>query len=180
MLRFLYAILLGIVGAGIVHIVVLLLLPELTERDAWSRLEKAAELYQPTPADGSNGTASVVEAPDPFFRVVACRFDLDDGPVRVTAVGTVPFWSASVYDRSGDNVYNFSDRAAAAGTLDFVVVTPAQMIEMRKDLPAELQSSVFVEADAGEGIVVVRAFQPDDSWKSILSSYMSSIACATQ
>ncbi len=180
MLRLLYAILLGIVGAGIVHIVVLLLLPELTERDAWSRLEKIAELYVPVPADGSNGTTPVVEAPDPFFRVVACRFDLEDGPVRVTASGAVPFWSASVYDRSGDNIYNFSDRAATGGALDFVVVSPAQMIEMRKDLPQELQSSVFVEANAGEGMVVVRAFQPDDSWKSILSSYMDSVACATQ
>ena len=37
--------------------------------------------------------------------------------------------------------------------LDFVIVTPTQMIDMRKELPADLESSVFVEADVGEGIV---------------------------
>jgi uncharacterized membrane protein len=180
MTRFLYAILLGLVGAGIVHITVLFLLPTLTERDAWSRLAAAADLYDVTPADGSDRSAPAVEAPDPLFRAVACRFDLEDGPVRLKAEGSVPFWSASVYDRSGQNVYNFNDRTATDGALDFVVVTSAQMIEMRKELPADLDSSIFVEADVDEGMVVVRSFVPDDSWQSIISTYLRSIACTPQ
>jgi uncharacterized membrane protein len=179
-LRFLYAILLGLVGAGIVHIAVLLLLPTLTERDAWSRLADAADLYVVTPADGSDGAQPVVEVPDPLFRAVACRFDLEDGPVRLKADGSVPFWSASIYGRSGDNLYNFNDRTATGGALDFVVVTPTQMIEMRKELPAELESSIFVEVDVDEGIVVLRSFVPDESWRSIVSTYLKSTACTTQ
>ena len=46
-----------------------------------------------------------------------------------------PFWSVSVYDRSGQNIYSFNDRTPPDGNLDFVVLTPAQMIELRKDLP---------------------------------------------
>jgi uncharacterized membrane protein len=180
MLKLFYAVLTGLVGAGIVHIVVLLLLPQLTERDAWSRLERAGALYAAVPADGSDGRPAIVEVPDPFFRAVACRFDLEGGPLRVTAQGNVPFWSASIYNRSGDNIYNFNDRTAADGALDFVVVTPVQMIELRKELPPELESAIFVEADVGEGIVVVRAFQPDESWRAILSAFTGSVACATQ
>lgn len=175
-----YALLLGVVGAGIVHIAILLLLPLFSERDAWSRLATAADLYIMTAADGSDGKTPTVEAPDPFFRASACRFDLQDGPVRLKADGSVPFWSASIYDRGGQNVYNFNDRSATDGVLDFVIVTPAQMIDMRKDLPAELESSVFVEADVDEGIVVVRAFAPDDSWGRTIATYLGSIACAPQ
>ena len=127
------------VGAGIVHIAVLLLLPLFSERDAWSRLAAAADLYVMTAADGSDGSRPRSRRPIRFFRASACRFDLQDGPVRLKADGTVPFWSASIYDRGGQNVYNFNDRTAAGGALDFVIVTPAQMIEMRKDLPAELE-----------------------------------------
>jgi uncharacterized membrane protein len=123
---------------------------------------------------------SVVQAPDPLFGVVACRFDLEDGPARLTAQGSAPFWSASIYDRSGQNIYNFNDRTAAGSALDFVVVTPAQMIEMRKELPADLESSIFVEADIGEGIVLIRAFMPDESWRPAISAYFKSIACAPQ
>jgi uncharacterized membrane protein len=178
--RLFYAILVGVVGAGIVHIVVLLLLPTLTERDAWSRLAAVAGLYVVVPADGSGGSQPVVEAPDPQFAAVACRFDLEDGPVRVQGRGTVPFWSASIYDRSGQNVYNFNDRTAEGGALDFVVVTSAQMIEMRKDLPADLASSVFVEADVDEGMLVVRSFVPDDSWAKTIAGYLGSLSCTPQ
>jgi uncharacterized membrane protein len=178
--RLLYAMLLGLAGAGIVHIAVLFLLPRLSERDAWSRLAAAADLYVTVAADGSDNSAPVVEAPDPQFRAVACRFDLEDGPMRVQAVGAVPYWSTSIYDRSGENVYNFNDRTAAGGALDFVVLTPAQMIEMRKDLPADLASSVFVEADLDEGMVVVRSFVPDDSWAKTIAAYLASLRCTPQ
>jgi uncharacterized membrane protein len=180
MLRLAYAALLGVVGAGIVHVAVLLLLPAFTERDAWTRLARAADLYTVTPADGSGGAQPVVEVPDPLFRAVTCRFDLDDGPIRLTAEGSVPFWSASIYDRSGQNVYNFNDHTAAGGALDFVIVTPEQMIEMRKDLPPELESSVFVEADIAEGMVVIRSFVPGQSWNATVSAYLKSISCTPQ
>ena len=180
MAKLLYAVVLGLVGAGIVHIAVLFLLPRLSERDAWSRLAAAADLYAVVAADGSDNSQPVVQAPDPQFRAAACRFDLEDGPMRVQAKGSVPYWSTSIYDRSGENVYNFNDRTAADGALDFVVGTSAQMIEMRKDLPADLASSVFVEADIDEGIVVVRSFVPDDSWAKTIAAYLGSLSCTPQ
>jgi len=42
MRKLLYAVLLGLIGAGIVHIVILILLPLFSQRDAWSRLAAAA------------------------------------------------------------------------------------------------------------------------------------------
>ena len=54
--------------------------------------------------------------------------------VRIKAPGNVPFWSVSVYDRSGHNIYSFNDHTATGGKLDSVVLTPAQMIEVRKEL----------------------------------------------
>src|SRR5262245_43783966 len=100
--------------------------------------------------------------------------------MRVRAAGSVPYWSTSIYDRAGENVYNFNDRTATDGALDFVVGTSAQMIEMRKDLPADLASSVFVEADIDEGIVVVRSFVPDDSWAKTIAAYLGSLSCTPQ
>ena len=44
----------------------------------------------------------------------------------------------SIYDRSGRNIYSFNDRTAMEGELDVVVVTPLQMVELRKDLPKTL------------------------------------------
>ncbi|ESX80783.1 MULTISPECIES: DUF1254 domain-containing protein [unclassified Mesorhizobium] len=176
----LHAVLLGLLGGGIVHIIVLLLVPEFSERDAWSRLAMASDLYKMTRLDAEAGGAPVVKSVDPLFYAAACRFDLAEGMVRVKAPGKVPFWSISVYDRGGHNIYSFNDRSATAGVLDTVVLTPAQMIEVRKNLPAELQGAIFVEAPIAEGMFVIRSFVPDDSWKPIVSRFLEQSSCELQ
>ncbi|RWN56086.1 DUF1254 domain-containing protein [Mesorhizobium sp.] len=180
MRRLLHAILLGLLGAGIVHIIVLLLAPEFSERNAWSRLAMASNLYRMTRLDAEAGGTPVVKSVDPLFYAAACRFDLSDGMVRVKAPGTVPFWSVSVYDRSGHNIYSFNDHSATGRVLDSIVLTPAQMIEIRKDLPEELQGAIFVEAPIDEGMFVIRSFVPDDSWKPTVSRFLEQSSCELQ
>ncbi|RWO08592.1 MAG: DUF1254 domain-containing protein [Mesorhizobium sp.] len=180
MRRLLHAILLGLLGAGIVHIIVLLLAPEFSERNAWSRLAMASNLYRMTRLDAEAGGTPVVKSVDPLFYAAACRFDLSDGMVRVKAPGNVPFWSVSVYDRSGHNIYSFNDHTATGRVLDSIVLTPAQMIEIRKDLPEELQGAIFVEAPIDEGMFVIRSFVPDDSWKPTVSRFLEQSSCELQ
>ena len=180
MARLLYAILLGLVGAGIVHIAILLLLPAVSERDAWSRLARAGDLYAVTPLYNQADGTRVLRSTDPLIQAVACRFDLRNGVAHIRAGGRVPFWSVSIYDRGGQNIYSFNDRTASSGVLDLVVLTPPQMIEVRKELPEALENSVFVESDITEGIVVVRSFVPDDSWGPAISAFLSGIACSAE
>jgi len=180
MLRLLYALLVGIVGAGIVHIAVLLLLPQFAERDAWSSLAEAADIYKAVRIDGADGSPPIVQAVDPLFHAAACRFDLDEGPVRLSAPGAVPFWSVSIYNRAGQNVYSFNDRATEKGALDFVVLTREQMIEVRKAMPEDFQKSIFVQVPTGEGIVVIRSFVPDPTWEKATSEFLARIACTKE
>ncbi|WP_269932223.1 DUF1254 domain-containing protein [Aminobacter sp. HY435] len=180
MRRLFHALAIALVGLGIAHIVILLLVPNFSERDAWSRLAMVAGPNKVVRLDQDVGGAPVVKSLDPSFYDAACRFDLADGVVRIDNAGKVPYWSASVYDRSGQNIYSFNDRTATDGNLDFVVLTPAQMIELRKELPTEFEKSIFVETPIDEGIVVVRAFVPDDSWRPTISRFLDGINCDTQ
>jgi uncharacterized membrane protein len=92
----------------------------------------------------------------------------------------VPFWSVSVYDRNGQNIYSFNDRSAEKGVLDAVILSPAQMIAVRKDLPEDLAGAVFVETPTDRGIAVIRAFVPDDSWKPDVARFLGQASCALQ
>ena len=175
--RIAHALLLGLVGAGIVHIAVLMLLPYYTERDAWALLSRASDYYVTTPIGGSGATTPLVRSVDPLFSAVACRFDLGDGVLHVSGQGNVPFWSMSVYDRNGQNIYSFNDRTAPDGRVNFVVLTPVQTIEVRKTLPERFVDSVFVEAGLSEGIVVVRAFVPDPTWKAAIDGFLAGVQC---
>lgn len=180
MIRLLHALILGLVGAGIVHIAILLLLPVVSEKDAWSRLAEAGDLYKVVPVSGAVGDRRVLRLTDPYFRAAACRFDLDDGFIHIRAAGRVPFWSVSIYDRSGRNIYSFNDRATAAPDLDLLVLTPLQMVDLRKDLPPEYESSIFVEADIEQGIVVMHSFVPDPSWEPEISAFLKGATCSAE
>jgi uncharacterized membrane protein len=174
----LHALVLGLVGAGIVHIAILLMLPSYSQRDAWSLLSRQANYYAITRLDPPDAPP-VIAAMDPLFDAAACRFDLRDGTLHMTGRGDVPYWSMSVYDRAGQNIFSMNDRSSTDGALDFVVATPEQMIDLRNALPPEYNRAVFVEADVDEGVVVVRAFAPDESWEPTVTRYLASLNCVS-
>lgn len=176
MTKLLHAIVLGLLGAGIVHIVILLLVPSYSQRDAWSILSERSNFYTVTRLDPP-GAEPLIATIDPLFDAIACRFDLREGVLRVHGEGAVPYWSMSVYDRTGQNLFSLNDSSSSGRVLDFVVATPVQMIALRNELPADFERSVFVEAETDEGIVVVRAFAPDESWEPTVAAFVSGIDC---
>jgi len=181
MRRLAHALLLGLFGAGIVHIAIILLLPSLADRDAWSRLSSVADLFVVTRLGAAAPDAPNLISPnDPLFVAAACRFDLAEGFLRARAPGGVPFWSASVYDRDGRNVYSLNDRLATAAGLDISVVTAPQLAELRKSPVEGLTSSVIVELQGVEGILVVRALVPDQTWATSVSRFLDGLKCAEE
>lgn len=175
--RILHAIVVGLVGAGLVHVVVLLLVPSFSLRDAWSVLSERSNYYTVARLDSPTGDP-LIGSIDPLFLAAACRFDLEEGVVHVSGSGQkAPYWSMSVYDRAGQNVFSLNDRSSSSDMPDFVVATPVQMIELRNALPPEFERSVFIQADMTEGIVVVRAFAPDEGWYPIVSDFLQHIGC---
>lgn len=180
MRRLAYAILVGLVGAGIVHIVVLLLVPGFTERNAWSRLAQAGDPYMMIRVDAEGVSIPMSGSVDPYFQAVACRFDLSDGVLHLTAEGRVPFWSVSLYDRSGQTLFSFNDRTSATGNVDVVVLSGAQMLDVRKGLAPEFERSIFAEAELDEGIVVIRSFVPDRTWSGIVSEFLAGARCTAR
>lgn len=169
--RFVYATVVGLVGAAVVHLVVLLLLPLVSERDAWSRLAARGALYE-TVALGDAGDG------DPLFRTVACRFDLSDGPLGLEGEGRSPFWSVSVHDREGHSLFSVSDRTLA-GRLDIQILDPGQSVAARAAAALEADAPVRFQADTEQGIAVLRAFVPDPTWAPAVDGLIASFRCAT-
>jgi uncharacterized membrane protein len=176
----LYALLVGLVGAGIVHIVVLLAIPSQSKRDAWTRLSPVSKQYEIVRVGAGTAGGPVVGAADPSFLAAVCRFKLADGPVRVRASGRVPFWSASVYEREGPNLFSLTDRSATDGELDLVILRPEQMIEVRKNPPGDFERSIYIELPIQEGMILLRVFMPDNSWRQKIETYLAAANCKAQ
>ncbi|MFB9951379.1 DUF1254 domain-containing protein [Rhizobium puerariae] len=177
-LQVLFAVVTGLIGAALLHLVIILLLPDFSERDAYTRVLAEGEIHRFYRLGEQRDRAGLAKD-DPFVEVAVCAFDVAEGPLRLTAPGAdVPFWSLAIYDQSSNEVFSINDRTSAGGGLDVVVATPVQITTLRKSLPPPIAQSILVETGKAEGYVVLRSLAPQRSFADIASQFLSQAACA--
>jgi uncharacterized membrane protein len=171
-----YAVLLGLVGAALLHIVIILALPQFTGKDAYSRVLGLYEMDSFFPLSNQPGPTGLANE-DPFLRVAVCGFSVTASPMRFVARGDVPFWSLSVFDADSNEVFSMNDHTAVNGNLDLVAATPLQLIDLRKTPPESLAQSILVEMPQEEGYAVLRALAPMDSFEETVRNFLAGAVC---
>jgi uncharacterized membrane protein len=133
--RFILATLCGLVLAGLVHVATVLAIPYLAAGDALARSRAAPANENPVAVH----TAKTEQAPaqpaegwlppqDPAVAVGVCAYDLDDGPVRITAETGPLIETLALHGRNGA-YYAITDQAAVRGTVELVIMTRRQFDE---------------------------------------------------
>lgn len=176
MRSFVYAIAVGLVGAALLHIVIILSLPSFTGRDAYTRVQTFGETNRFFPlANGGDTIAPIND--DPAMKTAVCAFSVENGPIRLFADGDVPFWSLAVYDSASNEVFSMNDRTSVSGALDTLIATPIQLIGIRKAVPQELEQSILVEMRGDEGYAVLRTFVPAQSRQEAAAAFLGEASC---
>jgi uncharacterized membrane protein len=173
------AVLVGMVGAVVLHIVIIFTVPFFATNDAWSRVAALPVNASFVPAEtlggGTSDTTLLIE--QDFTRTVVCRFEIGAAPIHLTAAGPVPFWSLAVFDRQSNELFSMNDRTASGQVLDVTLASQIQMINLREAVPAALAQSVLVELPVAEGYVILRTVVPDDTWEAATSEFLDSALC---
>lgn len=196
MVRLLHAILTGLLGAALLHVIIILALPHFVRADAYRRVEALGNpglfhtLAGPEGGgalrglagdQGVGATSTIARTPlssqDPFMSVAACVVVLDGGPVRLFAEGDVPFWSVAIFDRDSNEIYSMSDRTSVTGALDILVGRPADLPAIRKAVPPDLAQSILVEMPETGGYAVLRALSPAESYRSAAMDFLENAEC---
>ncbi|MEF2551770.1 hypothetical protein VQ042_10435 [Aurantimonas sp. A2-1-M11] len=188
--RLLYAIVVGLVGAALVHILVIFAMPHLAENNAWGRFARLGPLNETVRVEAlrSAGPDTIAGTPgsdrhdfafvDPAFVNASCRFSLADGPVRMIAsYGPTTFWSASIYDRNGDNLYSINDRSAVDGIFDLLVGTHDQIVDANAVVETGDDTTIPVEVDLTEGYMTIRVLVDEESKRPSVEDFVASLAC---
>ena len=176
MRKLLYTLLLGLVGAAIVHLAIVFLLPEYSTKDGWSRMSAIADYYE-TVSLQNNPSGPLPASDDPFIEAASCRFNLEDGPLHIRSDGTAPFWTLALFDERGLNTFSLTDRTSTTPSLDVVVMTSGQMQQLEIEIPTELSQALLLETSVIEGFVLVRSFVPDETWQPSVRSFLNDIRC---
>lgn len=173
----LLAIVIGLVGAALIHIITILEVPRWTGTDTWSRVTALGVSNRFFPlANEPNATGLYNE--DPHIRTAVCHFDITNMPVRILASGNTPVWTVAAYDPGSNETYSMNDRSSIGVNVDIVFVTPSQMLQLRRVMPEALERSVLVELANPKGFVALRAIAPLPSLEPAARAFVANASCA--
>lgn len=149
---------LGIVLAGLIHLVAVLTLPLLAPRDAQARLAALGPantmIQLPAPAPGRQ----VMPLMAPDVRYAVCRYDLSNGPVRLRARIANGLWLIAFYTPLGENFYAVVGADMKQPEVDLIIATSDQTVEeVGVDAPEAFDKVVVVSSPVVEGIALIRA-----------------------
>jgi uncharacterized membrane protein len=151
-------IVLGLVLAGLIHIVAVLTLPMLAPRNAQARLAALgpANTMIELPAASPGRQAMPMMAPD--VRYAFCRFDLSNGPIRLRAAIADELWLIALYTPEGENFYTVAGADMKRAQLDLILTAADQTVEEAGvDAPESSDETLVVNAPVTEGIALIRA-----------------------
>lgn len=173
--RAIYLMVCGIFLAGIIHIIVILLIPHFSSKDAAKQIMSNAKLLQFSQLEQTSSLQ--IGDIDPFFNSRVCRFDLNESAIFISGDKVEDFWSASIFDQDGRVIYSLNDRTAIRNILKILIVNPIQMADIRQAQPEEVETSIIVESPANEGFVILRALVRDESQTTEIDTFLNSIKC---
>lgn len=146
-----------VVLAAITHIVSILAMPALAERNAYARLSDLMDSNVMTPLPDPTTRGSVLPMMDPAFVTSVCLYDLSEGPLKVRVPATSDYTSVSFYTAEGLAFYALSDQAAGK-VIELELMSPAQRAAMPEDEEITAADRLIVETPSQDGVVLVRAF----------------------
>jgi len=146
----------GVLLGLMIHLVVILTLPNLAPQDLWSRIVERGALQKVLVLDPVEAGAANPLALDPHLLYAICQLDLRQGPGVVT--GTLPdaFWSVSVFNRMGVAIYSTTNRAGTGNVLRLGVFDPAQTRLLAEQQFVIEEGLLIVESTADDVFVAVR------------------------
>lgn len=176
--KVIYASLVGIFGAAIVHLAIVLLLPGLSDNAAWRQLEVKTPLYRTVRLDRDPERFAAAQSFDPLFAVFACRYDLTDGVFSIATPGGGDFWSIAVFDDRGKILFSANDRIAATDQVNLGIALPPQLRALQQEPSPELEDAIVAPSSRREGFVIMRVFRPDPSWEPVVERFIAETRCA--
>lgn len=180
MVKLIYCLLLALVGAILVHIAIIFLIPRFDQPQTTKQLELLGQSLDPLVIKGE-AVNPVLSGLNPFFRYRVCLYDLDNGAFQLISTGDVPFFSATLVSENGDVLYSITDRQTIDRTLNVEVRPASEQQRLSKSVSDNTAATdvvpVFVASP--KGYAIVRAFVPDQSWTEIADTFLSEIVCQT-
>ncbi|MGV8854355.1 MAG: hypothetical protein ACOH2L_06880 [Devosia sp.] len=180
MTRFLLWLAGGLVLGGIIHLVVILTLPQLDDDTVWTRVAALHAdnrvLVLPEIAAGEPNPLGL----DPEMIYGVCSLDLSKGPGFVR--GTLPeaFWSVAIFDRAGIITYSTTNRDGIGQTLDLGIFNAAQTRLLAQQQLDVAEGVLVVESETDKLFTLVRLLPPHHAMRARFAAELAKASCGNR
>ena len=180
MIRLLFTIIAGVLLGGVVHLVSVLALPRIATQDAYSRLSPITRENSVTSlplADPNNATMPFM---DPAFAIAICRYNLKDGPLKLTVPVSQAYTSVSFYTRNEVAYYAINDRSAGRKVIELDLMTEAQHSELPEDEEITAADRLIIDSPTTTGLIVLKALAPEPGLMPQAQASLAASRCSLQ
>lgn len=180
MIRLLFTIVAGIVLGLVVHLVSVLALPRIATQDAYSRLTPMTKLNGVTQLPLADPQTSPMPFMDPAFALAICRYDLANGPIKLTVPVSQAYTSVSFYTRNEIAYYAINDRSAGRKVIELDLMTEAQHNELPEDEEVTAADRLIIDSPSTTGLIVMKALAAEPGLMQQAQATLQAATCAPQ
>jgi uncharacterized membrane protein len=177
MMRWLLLALGGALLGGIVHLATIIILPRTATQDAYSRLARIVPVNTVTPLPAPTPDAAIMPFMDPAFAAAVCRYDLSQGPLKLSLPVSLAYTSVSFYTRTDVAYYAINDRAAGKRVIELDLMTVEQHNQMPENEEITAADRLIVESPTLTGLIAMRALAPEPGLMPMAQSSLAAAKC---
>lgn len=163
--------------AAITHIVSILAMPALAERNAYARLSEIADSNEMVMLADATPREAVLPMTDPAFVSAVCLYDLSEHTLKVRVPATADYTSVSFYTAEGLAFYALSDQAAGK-VIELDLMTAAQKAALPEDEEITAADRLVIVSPSTEGVVLVRAYVRERGMRGLVHRQLEAATCA--
>ena len=179
MIRWMLLILGGVLLGGIVHLATVIILPRTATQDAYARLTPIAPVNTVVALPAPTPEKAVMPFMDPAFASAVCRYDLSQGPLKLTVPVSPAYTSVSFYTRNDVAYYAINDRAAGRRVIELDLMTTAQHEQVPEDEEITAADRLIVESPTPTGLIAIRAMAPEPGLMRAAQAAIAAAKCGT-
>ena len=120
---------------------------------------------------------SILPLMDPAFASAVCRYDLTDGPLKLTTPVSPAYTSVTFYSNKDVSYYAINDRAAGRRTIELDLMTAAQRAQIQDDEEVAAADRLIVESPSRTGLIVLRALAAEPGMMPAAVSALAGARC---
>ena len=167
----------GLVLGGLIHLIVIITLPDAATRGVWNRLSAIAPAETLVVIDDIGPNAPNPLGLDPELLYGVCRLELNDGPGIVSGPLPLAFWSVAVFNPSGHVIYSTTNRDGIGLNLDLGIFNAAQTRLLAQQQLDVAEGLLIVESPQNNVFALVRLAPPHPAMQARYAEALSQLEC---